>query len=134
MRSWLGTLVVLSLTCFCVTAACYPQARISIRVVDENGVPVPDAAVVIQPPNASPITLRTDYLGRARFAPSSDQRYSIAVQKPGFYVLNSRDVALAEDSQFVLTHQQQIQEQVNVVGSPPAIDPEQTSDATRMQT
>ena len=134
MRSWLGTLVLVSLTCFCVTNACFSQTHISLRVVDENGVPVPDAVVLLHSPSAAAITLRTDYLGRARFVPSSTELYSLHVEKPGFYVSNSTDVDLATDSQFVLTHQQQIQEQVNVIGSPPVIDPEQTSDASRMQT
>jgi hypothetical protein len=132
MRSIPRTLVVLLQACVCLIA--HAQGPVFIRVVDENSVAVPDAVVVIQQDNAPAIPLQTDYLGRCHFTPTSNEPYSIHVEKPGFYVLNSKDVSLADDTPFVLTHQQQIQQEVNVVGSPPVIDPEQASDASRMQT
>jgi hypothetical protein len=122
------------LACVCLVAASYAQRPVSIRFIDENGVAVPNALVVVQQGKAPAVPLRTDYLGRCYFAPASNDPYSIHVEKPGFYVLNSTDVDLADNSAFVLTHQQQIQQQINVVDSPPVIDPEQPSDASRMQT
>lgn len=130
MRRWLAALLVFA----CAAASAYAQSHISIRIVDENGVPVPEATIALHPANAPPINIHTDYLGRARFTPSAGQHYDISITKPGFYVFNSADVALAEDTQFTLVHQQQIQQEINVVSSPPVIDPAQTSDASRMQT
>jgi hypothetical protein len=134
MRSWLRTLVVHFAACVCLAAVANSQLPVSIRVVDENEVAVPDALVSVRQGQGPVRSLRTDYLGRCRFFPSLNAPYSIRVEKPGFYVLNSSDVNLSDDAPFVLVHQQQIQQEVNVVGSPPVIDPEQTSDANRMQT
>lgn len=132
MRSGLRTLIVCLSTLVCVATLATAQTSVLIRVVDENGVAVPDAKVIIdQPPGAS-VSLRTDYLGRCRFVTSGEQLYSIHLEKPGFYVLNSERIAVSDETQFVLMHQQQIQQEVNVVGSPPVIDPEQASDASRM--
>jgi TonB dependent receptor len=134
MRRWLRICAIGLLICVLLATSLYSQTRITIRLVDENGVAVPDALVAIQPGSGSAVSLRTDYLGRCHFTTSSPPPYSVHAEKPGFYVLNLSGVDLAEDSQYVLAHQQQIQQEVNVVGSTPAIDPAQTSDASRMQT
>ena len=134
MRSWLRTLVVHLVACGCLAATSYAQKPVSIRIVDENGVAVPDALVVIQQGKDQGVPLRTDYLGRCSFIPASSEPFSIRAEKPGFYVLNSTDVDLVDNAPFVLTHQQQIQQQINVIDSPPMIDTEQPSDASRMQT
>ena len=134
MRSCLRTLSVhlaVYLSAALVSAA---QTRMAIHVIDENGLAVPDAVVSIQQAQAPAVSLRTDYLGRCYFTPRANEPYAVRVEKPGFYVLNEQNLILADNAQLVLTHQQQIQQQVNVVGSPPVIDPEQTSDASRMQT
>src|SRR4051812_44555216 len=110
------------------------QSRVQIRVVDENGVAVPNAVAVGQQGQAAAVTLRTDYLGRCSFPAWSNEPYSLRVEKPGFYVLKQAQVNVGDDSQVVLTHQQQVQQEINVVGSAPTIDPEQTSDAARMET
>jgi hypothetical protein len=122
------------LTCLCLTVAAHSQTQIVIRVVDENGVAVPDALVSVQQGHGPLLPLRTDYLGRCRFVPSSNERYTIHVEKPGFYVVNADDIDLSDDTPFVLVHQQQIQQEISVVGSPPTIDPEQSSDASHMET
>jgi hypothetical protein len=134
MRSCLRTFVWHLLLVVFTTGACYSQSLVSIRVVDENGVAVSDAQISIQQPGSEALQLRTDYLGRCRFSPASRNTYSARIAKPGFYVANFNDVELSDNQQFVVTHQQQIQQEINVVGSPPVIDPEQTSDASRMQT
>jgi len=122
------------LICVCLLGASFGQTRMLIRIVDENGIAVPNALVLVQQGQAASLSLRTDYLGRCFVTTTSTEPYSIRVEKPGYYVLNSADVAVAPESQFTIVHQQQIQQEVNVVGSIPAIDPEQTSDASHMQT
>ena len=120
--------------CGCLLGNASSQTRVSLRVVDENGVAISDANVLIQQGAGQGIALRTDYLGRCFALLFPGQPYSVRVEKPGFYVFNASDLTVVAESQFVLVHQQQIQQEVNVVGSAPAIDPEQTSDASRMQT
>jgi TonB dependent receptor len=131
--SWLRTLGLHLLLIVCPLGTSFAQTRVSIHIVDENGIAVSDAAVLLRQGQKT-LSIRTDYLGRCWFQPASTEPYSIRVEKPGFYVLNSADVAIAVETQFVIVHQQQIQQEVDVVGAPPAIDPEQTSDASRMQT
>ncbi len=127
-------LLALSLLhCLALAAVAYSQTPLTLRVVDENGIAVPDAVVSIQQGKAAPVSARTDYLGRCRVVVYSAEPYSIHVEKPGFYVLNDANVTVSDNAPFVLTHQQQIQQEVNVVGSPPMIDPQQTSDAARME-
>lgn len=105
-----------------------------LRIIDENGIAVPDALVTIRQ-GQNQGQLRTDYLGRCRVALQPGESYSIRVEKPGHYVFSLNDLdPETEIGPFVLTHQQQIRETIDVVDSPPTIDPEQTSDASRMQT
>src|SRR5215467_2790925 len=134
MRSWVQTLVLHFAAYICITGTATPQTRVSIHIVDENGFSIPEAMVSIQSEHGPPVLLRTDYLGRSQFVASPDTRYSIRVERSGFYVLSLKSVDLAAETEFSLVHQQQIQQEINVVDSPPVIDPEQPSDATRMQT
>src|SRR5690348_9933867 len=106
MRSWLRTLVVYFAASVCLAAGANAQTPVSIRVVDENGIAISEALVSVRQGQGPVLSLRTDYLGRCRFFPSSNAPYSIRVEKPGFYVLNSSDVNLSDDAPFVLVHQQ----------------------------
>src|SRR5439155_1334653 len=55
--------------------------------------------------------------------------YQLRVEKEGFYasVLRSVQVEVSASVEVTLSHQREVREVVNVVKSPPAIDPEQTS-------
>jgi hypothetical protein len=111
------------------------SAPVAITVVDENGTPVPSASVTISLQGRLLQQLRTDYLGRSIFLSNLTTPYQIRVEKPGFYVAsaNATDPA-ARAVQLILPHQQQVKQEVNVVDSIPTIDPQQTSDAGRMDT
>jgi hypothetical protein len=109
--------------------------KLAIKVVDENGVAVPSAVVVIEGTGASkrpePRQLRgeTDYAGRVEFANIEPGPHRLTIEKEGFYAKNL-DEATAENGQVlevVLDHQQELKEVVDVVYSPPAIDPAKTA-------
>lgn len=107
---------------------------VSLTVVDENGLVVPRAQVTVELPGHAPLRLATNYAGRASWTlPSA--LYSVQVARPGFY----QTVASGIDPQtrtlrIVLTHEQLLQQQVNVTASIPGIDTQQISDKIAMNT
>lgn len=100
-----------------------------VTVVDETGLRVPQAQVVIEQAGQPPLHIATDYAGRCSWIPRSAAAYSIRVDKIGFY--QSAQTGLDPDEKslrVVLTHEQVVQQSVNVHASTPGIDPEQISD------
>ncbi len=105
-----------------------PLQKILVTVTDENEVAVPSAFVYLQ---ASPqaVTLRcvTDFAGHCEFSNLSAAAYQLRVEKEGFYslILPALPTSLAANIDVTLSHQQEVREVVDVVESPPAIDPAQ---------
>jgi hypothetical protein len=111
------------------------QRQILITALDENGIPVQSALVTISLQGRILRQLRTDYLGRCLFLSSLATPYQIQVEKAGFYVASSNATDPdARAVELILPHQQQVKQEVNVVDSIPAIDPQQITDARRMDT
>jgi hypothetical protein len=110
-----------------------PQLAIAITVVDEVGVPVNGAQIVVRGTGAPAVTVQTDFVGRSTFVLPADPPYRLEVTKPGFYqaVVNPVD-AEARELRVVLHHEQMFSEQVSVTASVPGINPEQLSDKTTM--
>lgn len=104
--------------------------RLSITVNDENGVAVPSARVSLQGSvEGSPLWCATDFSGRCSVPGLKPGSYRMTVEKPGFYALRDEAVR-AGDAPMVevkLIHIQEVHEVVNVVESPPGIDPLQTA-------
>jgi hypothetical protein len=111
------------------------RPRITLTVVDENGVIVPDAQVDLVEPNHPDVRLYTDYAGRSSYTLEGALPYELTVQKADFYrtVANQIDPQLSA-VRLVLPHQQIVHQRVDVIGSTPGIDPEQTSDVFKMST
>ncbi len=110
-------------------------APINFTVIDENGLAVPAAQLTILEPGQSAVQLWTNYDGHCSFVPRQNAPYQIHVQKPGFYqALESSIDPIVSSLRIVLTHEQIVQEQVNVTDSVPGIDPEQTADTSTMNT
>ena len=108
---------------------------VRVTVVDENGVPVAGAQVTILEPGQNAVQLWTGYDGHCSFALRQRGSYEIRSGKAGFYEDVRDDADPAESSiRIVLTHEQIVQEQVNVTASVPGIDPEQTAATTTMNT
>jgi hypothetical protein len=101
----------------------------TLTVVDENGVAVPAAQVILEKPGRADAHLVTDYAGHIHFNLPNAAPYSLRVQKPGFYETTaSEQTPLEHDVKMVLNHEQIIREQVSVTASTPGIDTEQISD------
>jgi len=109
--------------------------RLEISVDDENGVAVPSALVLLQPaPPSGPLRCETDFAGHCSFAGLAAGSYHLRVEKQGFYasVLPNVQPELSRNVDVVLHYQQELREVVNVVESPPAIDPAQVSSKEQM--
>lgn len=101
-----------------------------VTVTDENGVAVGLARVELEPPPpALPLHCETDFAGRCEFTNLSTETYELRVEKIGFYAISQSDVQVGviANVDVTLSHQQEAHEVVNVMESPPAIDPAQIS-------
>jgi hypothetical protein len=128
--------VVLSCFSVCgVTTAIAQQSQIELTVIDENGIPVPDAQVVFSQTGLPSLRLTTDYAGRCQYSIEGNTPYELDVGKPGFYQTRSPQVDPHRSTvELVLSHQQIVRHEVNVFASTPGIDPEQISDVSNMST
>jgi len=100
--------------------------ELEVTVLDENGVAVPSARLTISPKAPSPaLHGETDYKGRKRFTGVVPGLYSLEAEKEGFFAVTETEVHVGEETslEVTLNHVQEFSEQVNVVYSPPAIDP-----------
>lgn len=111
------------------------SARVVLLVTDETGVAVSNAQVTVQEPGQPALRVETDYLGRCSWVLRQTLAYHIAVEKPGFYrTLQDNIEADQKDLRVVLTHEQTLQQQVDVKASAPAIDTQQISDRSTLNT
>lgn len=106
---------------------------ILFTVVDENGVAVSGAHVVLQEPGQAETRFSTDYAGHGSFVLEGAEPYRIRIVKPGFYetVLDQADPQI-RDVRVVLNHETMLLQQVSVTASVPGIDTEQISDKLTM--
>jgi len=98
---------------------------LTILVVDENGVVVPAARVMLQNSAAS-VRCETNLAGRCHFAGLTGE-WQLRVEKEGFYVFTLPTLQTSGTLEVALAHQQEVRETVSVVESSPAIDPSQVS-------
>jgi TonB-dependent receptor-like protein len=119
-----------------VTCSTLAQTGLSllITVVDENGVAVRAARVLITSPELPGLRCETDFAGRCRFLNLPSGTYRIHVDKQDYYSLTLSAVPFPATAnlEMTLSHQQEVREVVNVVESPPAIDPAQTSSIEKL--
>ena len=99
-----------------------------VAVVDENGTAVPSARITLTPPQGTPVRGETDYAGRKEFSGLLPGDYSLHVEKEGFFAVTQPGIPVGEvaSAEVTLNHIREFSEQVNVVYSPPAIDPAKT--------
>ena len=106
------------------------SASLLITVADENRVPVPLARVVlVQAQGGKVFQGETDYAGRVELAGLPAGAYRLRVEKEGFYAVALSEVRVGETEavEVTLNHQQEYVESVDVVYSPPSIDPAKTT-------
>ncbi len=124
------------LFCASIAAAQTPATKGSLRgrVEDENGVPLADAQVRLEPPEGRAQLATTDSAGRFQLAISAPGTYRISVNRPGFFRLDRHALELvAGDNELslVLHHETEVHTEVEVTSSAHAID---TQDASHRET
>ena len=106
------------------------RQKLVVTVTDENGVAVASARAQLQPPApAFALRCETDFAGHCEFVNLAAGAYELQVEKIGYYASSPSNVqvGLTADVEVTLSHQREAHEVVNVVESPPAIDPAQIS-------
>ncbi|HEU5335664.1 MAG TPA: carboxypeptidase-like regulatory domain-containing protein, partial [Terriglobales bacterium] len=126
---WLTLFFLLALIC----ATCLAQSSLtlSLTVNDENGVAQGSVRVSLQFAGSSTVFKQeTDFSGRCRFMDLSPGAYHLRAEKEGFYALTQvvQVSPAATAIEVALHHVQEVKEEVNVVESAPAIDPEKIAD------
>ena len=122
-RCGAATAIVLGFALLCGAALASgqiqpPRPTVTLTVLDEDGLPVSGAQVILSEPGRPIIQLRTDYAGRCTYWLQQDLPYQLEVQKPGFYQsLESQTDAHQLIIEVVLAHEQVVSEQVNVIAS-----------------
>jgi hypothetical protein len=93
--------------------------RLAIEIGDENGAGVPNALVTLRAAQKE-WRCESDFAGHCEF---------LAVAKLSFYMMDLPEVRVPETRalDITLAHEQEVRETVDVVESPPAIDPAKTS-------
>src|SRR5437016_5729022 len=130
-RHGISLTLLLFLTC---STLAQTGLTLLITVIDENGVAVPAARVLISSPQLPGLRCETDFAGRCRFLNLPAATYRIHVEKQDYYslTLSSMQFPATANLEMTLSHQQEVREVVNVVESPPAIDPAQISSVEKL--
>ncbi|MGO9088322.1 MAG: TonB-dependent receptor domain-containing protein [Candidatus Sulfotelmatobacter sp.] len=123
MRSFVLTFALV------VAAAAQSVTAPTVAVTDENGVAVASARVLLESPPLPAVRCQTDFAGRCQFPSLPAGSYRLRVEKEGFYATVEPSVQITPSSiiEVTISHQQEVREVVNVVESPPAIDPAQVA-------
>jgi len=110
------------------TTASKSGSEVAITVLDENGVAVQFAQATLTGTGGT-AKCETDYAGHCEIAGLKPGSYQLRVEKEGFFVLTKKDVDVGttEAVDVTLNHQHELVKTVNVVYSPPLIDPEKTT-------
>lgn len=107
--------------------------EVTVFVVDENGLAVPQAQVTVEQGGQAALHAATDYEGRLSWGPHTPGTYTLSVTKPGFYESVQSGLDTGDKSvRVVITHEQMVQQEVSVTASAPSIDPQQISNRSTM--
>src|SRR5580658_8991356 len=99
------------------------NGSVRLAVVDENGVAVSDAQVVLQEPRHPEVRRSTDYAGHATYVLQGTEHYRLRIDKLGFYeTVSDQADPLLRDVRVVLNHERMVVQQVSVSASAPGID------------
>ncbi len=108
--------------------------NLAITVVDENGVAVPSARVALTSSTGATNRCETDFTGHCYLPTPAPGDYQLRVEKQGFYALSDYTVHVGQTPgvDVRLAHLQEVKEVVNVIESPPGIDPAQTASTEQL--
>ena len=104
------------------------SATLTVTVLDETSVAVRTVRVTLQPPIGPPLRCETSFAGRCQFSDLTPGPAELRAEKEAFYVVTVPmvEIGAIANVDITLTHIQEIKEVVEVVESPPAIDPAKT--------
>jgi len=104
------------------------SVAITVAVVDENLVALRGVRVTLQPHNGRALRCETSFAGRCQFLDLPPGPGELRAEKEGFYVITLPvvEIGATANVDITLSHVEEIKEVVNVVESPPAIDPAKT--------
>jgi hypothetical protein len=104
------------------------SVKITVTVLDENSVAVSAARVTLQLPNVPALRCQTGFSGRCLFFNLMPGPAQIRAEKEDFYAVTIPSVQIGPTAELdvTLSHVQEVKEVVDVVASPPAIDPAKT--------
>jgi hypothetical protein len=104
------------------------SVKLTVTVIDENSVAIPAARVTLQFPDVLLVRCETGFSGRCLFFNLPPGAAEIHAEKEGFYAITlpSIKIGATPELEITLLHLQEVKEVVNVVESPPAIDPTKT--------
>jgi len=110
------------------------QSRLVCTVVDENEVAIPSVQISLmrrsatQLEQARPIRGETDFAGRCEFKDIEPGVYELRAEKEDFYAFVQNDLRVGEAAtlEITLNHREEFVQHVNVIYSPPTIDPAKT--------
>ncbi|MCC7175206.1 MAG: TonB-dependent receptor [Bryobacterales bacterium] len=112
------------------------QVDVSGRVLDENGTAVSGARLeFLLTGEVQPAVALSDAQGRFLAELARGGRYSLRVRKEGYFELRETGLEAgpsAGELSVTLNHLRELVERVDVVYSPPAVDPEATSDRKQL--
>jgi len=108
------------------------RADLSGQVVDEDGHPVARVEVDAKWGASSGATavVYTDAAGHFQIAAIGEGRISLGLSKPGYFKIDNRVIELkpgANETTLTLNHENELQQQVQVVSKPTQIDPDTSS-------
>ena len=117
---------------FLLACAALPaQVTVSGRVVDETGAAIEGARVELRLADSSvALAASSDLAGNFSLTLPVAGDYAIRAERQGFYVYQGRQPFDSGTSQLTITlnHVQEFADKIDVTYSPPAIDPQQSSD------
>jgi hypothetical protein len=129
----LGSTTVAAILVFAASCAgLRAQVLVSGRVVDETGAGVAGARIELgQAESPGRAVASSDLAGNFKLILPAPGVYRVIAERQGFYVFRANEQRLeAGVSQLTITlnHRQEFSERVDVIASPPAIDPQQPAD------
>ncbi len=112
------------------------SAQLSGKVVDENSVAVAGAKLTFRLVDLGlTLTATSDQAGQFVVSSMAPGGYQLTVEKEGFYALVEKNLVVKEGPHtldITLQHQREFEERVNVVYSPPTIDPQQSQNQEKL--
>lgn len=121
----------IGLLCACGCAGAQAQVAVMGRAVDETGAGVAGARIEFRQGEALSAVASSDAAGNFNAVLPAPGEYDVRAERLGFFLMESRSQRFEAGSNqltITLNHQQEFSERIDVVASPPAIDPQQTSD------